>query len=82
MPRQKREWYPGATYHVMSRGNRRLVLYKDTDDYLTFLESVLKTKEKYPFRIHSLCLMTNHFHMAVETADVELWKIMQRMMHP
>ena len=32
MARQKREWYPGATYHVMSRGNRSLVLYKDEDD--------------------------------------------------
>lgn len=82
MPRQKREWYPGATYHVMSRGNRRLVLYKDSDDYLTFLESICKTRKKYPFKIHSLCLMSNHFHMIVETADVELWKIMQRMLHP
>ena len=82
MPRPKREWYPGATYHVMSRGNRRLVLYKDTDDYLTFLESILKTREMYPFKIHSLCLMTNHFHMALETVDVELWKIMKRMLHP
>ena len=44
MPRKKREWYPGAIYHVMSRGNRRLVLYKDADDYLTFLESMLKTR--------------------------------------
>lgn len=82
MPRKKREWYPGAIYHVMSRGNRRLVLYKDADDYLTFLESMLKTREKYCFKIHSLCLMTNHFHMVVETTDVELWKIMQRMLHP
>ena len=29
MARQKREWYPGAVYHVMSRGNRRLALFKD-----------------------------------------------------
>lgn len=82
MPRPKREWYPGATYHVMSRGNRRLILYKDEDDYLTFLESIMKTKEKYQFKIHSLCLMTNHFHMSIETADTELWKIMKRMLHP
>ena len=43
MSRPKRERYSGATYHVMSRGTRRLVLYKDEDDYLSFLESVLKT---------------------------------------
>ena len=82
MPRQKREWYEGAIYHVMSRGNRRLALFKDSDDYLIFLECILKARELYPFKIHSLCLMTNHFHMAIETADVELWKIMLRILHP
>ena len=82
MSRPKRNWYPGATYHVMSRGNRRLTLYKDDDDYLLFLEGVSRAKEIYPFKIHSLCLMTNHFHMAIETSDKELWKIMQRILHP
>lgn len=82
MSRPRREWYPGATYHVMSRGNRRLILYKDHDDYLSFLAGIVKTKEKYSFKIHSLCLMTNHFHMIIETEDDELWRIMQRMLHP
>lgn len=82
MPRPKREWYPGAVYHVMSRGNRRLALFKDREDYLTFLEGVWKAREKYHFKIHSLCLMSNHFHMVIETGDEELWKIMQRILHP
>ena len=29
MSRKKREWYPGAIYHVMSRGNKRTVLFKN-----------------------------------------------------
>ena len=82
MPRKKREWYPGAIYHVMSRGNRRVSLYKEEDDYLTFLQGVKKARQMYPFRIHSMCMMTNHFHMLLETEDVELWKIMNRMLHP
>ena len=82
MPRPRREWYPGAFYHVMSRGNRRLVLYNDEDDFISFLELILETREKYQFMVHSLCLMSNHFHMALETKDVELWKIMKRMLHP
>ena len=36
--------------------------------------------EKYPFRIHALCLMTNHFHIAIETMNFELWKIMQKIL--
>ena len=82
MPRKKRVWYPGAVYHVMNRANRRVVLYKDEDDYYSFIESVQITSKIYQFKIHSMCLMTNHFHMLIETADTELWKIMKRMLHP
>lgn len=82
MSRKKRVWYPGATYHVMSRGNRRTSLFKDESDYLRFLECISRAKGIYAFTIHSLCLMTNHFHMSIETADVELWKIMQKILHP
>ncbi|SCY76454.1 MULTISPECIES: transposase [Butyrivibrio] len=82
MSRKKREWYPGATYHVMSRGNRRTALFKDDSDYIRFLECIEKTKTIYNYKIHSMCLMTNHFHMIIETEDKELWKIMQRMLHP
>ncbi len=82
MGRAKREWYPGATYHVMSRGNRRTALFKDNYDYYDFLECIHRAGAVYPFKIHSLCLMTNHFHMTIETVDKELWKIMQKMLHP
>lgn len=82
MPRKSREWYPGAIYHVMSRGNRKLSLYQDDEDYLAFLHSIKRTAKLYPFTVHSICLMTNHFHMIIETKDQELWKIMQRILHP
>ena len=82
MSRKKRVWYPGAIYHVMSRGNRRTVLFKDTSDYLRFLECIALSRKRYGFRIHSMCLMTNHFHIAIETDRTELWKIMQKILHP
>ena len=69
-------------YHVMSRGNRRTVLFKEKADYLRFLECVEKARKILGFQVHALCLMTNHFHMTIETADTELWKIMQRILHP
>ena len=80
MARKKRVWYPGATYHVMSRGNRRNAIFADRSDYLRFLEYLLKIREKHSFILHSLCLMTNHFHIAIETVDDELWKIMQKIL--
>lgn len=82
MSRKRRVWYPGATYHVMSKGNRRTVLFKDSSDYVRFLECVALSRKQYGFSIHSMCLMTNHFHIAIETDRSELWKIMQKILHP
>ena len=79
LPRKKRIWYPGAAYHVMSRGNRRTAIYKDEADYCHFLDIIKMTMKEYAFRVHSICMMTNHFHMEIETADVELWWIMQKI---
>ncbi len=80
MSRYKRRWFPGATYHVMSRGNRKVALFNDKEDYLLFLYLIKKVKRLYPFKIHSICLMTNHFHMVLETIDIELGRIMQRIL--
>lgn len=75
MARKKRIWYPGATYHVMSRGNRRGAIFKDEGDYYMFMQCLEHVKKQYDFKIHSICLMTNHFHMSIETESVEIWKI-------
>ena len=64
----------------MSRGNRRLAIFKETSDYHEFLKCLAMTKETCAFTIHALCLMTNHFHMCIETEDVEIWKIMHRLL--
>ena len=78
MARKKREWYPGATYHVMSRGNRKAAIFNDVTDNLFFLKILGDVKELHPFKIHSICLMTNHFHMAIEIADIAPGRIMQK----
>ena len=63
----------------MSRVNRRTAIYKDEADYCHFLDIIKMTMKEYAFRVHSICMMTNHFHMEIETADVELWWIMQKI---
>ncbi len=80
MSRKKRIWYPCATFHVMSRGNRRNKIFNDRSDYVEFLEYLSSVKAVFPFNIHSICLMTNHFHMAIETKSVELSKIMHKLL--
>lgn len=80
MPRKKRIWYPDATYHVMSRGNRRTAIFQNYIDYVDFLECFLQIKEMYSFKVHAICLMTNHFHVCLQTVDTELWRIMQKVL--
>ena len=80
MARKKRVWYPGAMFHVMSRGNRQAPIFADESDYELFLKYMLRVREKHPFKVHDICLMTNHFHIAMETENVELSKIMQKIL--
>ena len=79
MARKRRVWYPGAIYHVMSRGNRKKNIFEDVEDYVRFLDIVQDAQEMYGFTVHAICLMTNHFHIEIETADVALSRIMQRI---
>jgi REP element-mobilizing transposase RayT len=78
--RKKRIWYPGAIYHVMSRGNRRSSIFKEEWDYEMFIVCLKNVKEVYDFKIYSICLMTNHFHMVVGTEKTEIWKIMHKLL--
>ena len=82
MPRKNRVWYPGAIYHIMNRGNRKAEIFQREGDYLYFLKLIKSAKKTYPFTIHSICLMTNHFHMEMETDTVEPGKIISKILTP
>lgn len=81
MSRKKRKWYPGAIYHVMSRGNRKDIIFKDEGDCAFFLQQLMKVKNQYSFHVHAICLMTNHFHIEIETDDVEIGVIMHKLLN-
>ena len=67
MARPLRIEYPGAIYHVLSRGDRREAIVRDDEDRRVFLELVGRTCERTGWEIHAYCLMSNHFHLVVET---------------
>lgn len=79
MPRKKRIWYPGAVYHIVSRGNRKNHLFRDQLDYDFYLNVLRKIKEKCGFSLFSYCLMTNHVHLQIKTEEVEIWKLMHQI---
>jgi REP element-mobilizing transposase RayT len=77
MSRQPRIQYPGALYHITSRGNRRATIFLDEHDYLVWHETFSKTANKFGFVSHSFCLMPNHFHILLETQLANLSEGMQ-----
>lgn len=72
MPRQMRLEYPGAVYHVMSRGDRRENIYVDDVDRQDFLKTLAEACQKADWQVHAYCLMPNHFHLVVETPNANL----------
>ena len=72
MARKLRIQYPGAMYHVMTRGDHQEVIFSDDDDRNLFLATLAEGCEKSGFQIHSFCLMSNHLHLVVETPQANL----------
>ena len=67
MSRKHRIWFPGAKYHITSRGNRRSAIFYDHFDHQVYLELLEEVRSYFPFHLHSYCLMTNHIHLQIET---------------
>ena len=67
MPRQLRLEYEGAIYHLLNRGDRREEIFRDDLDRQNFLATLGATCTKTSWQVHAYCLMSNHFHLVVET---------------
>ncbi|MEM8500941.1 MAG: transposase [Pseudomonadota bacterium] len=67
MARPLRIEYAGALYHVTSRGNARADIYFDDADRRQFLALLDDTCAEFHWMCHSYCLMSNHYHLLVET---------------
>ena len=72
MARALRITFPGAFYHVTSRGNERKNVFKNNGDREKFLEYLESAFERYDAIIHAFCLMDNHYHLLLETPSGNL----------
>ena len=64
--------FPGAVYHLMSRGNARQRIVLDDEDRRAFLRSLAQAISRYGWLCHAFCLMDNHYHLALETPNANL----------
>jgi putative transposase len=72
MARPLRIEYHGALYHVTSRGDGREDIYLCDEDRDAFIEVLADVYERFNWVLHAYCLMSNHFHLLVETPDANL----------
>lgn len=72
MARKLRIQFPGAIYHVMSRGDRREDIFRDDIDRESFLQTLSDACAKTGWQVHAYCLMPNHFHLVIETPQPNL----------
>jgi REP element-mobilizing transposase RayT len=64
--------YPGAIYHVTVRSNGKENLFKTDGDRKYLLSRMAEAAERYRVRVYLFCLMSNHFHLVVETPQGNL----------
>lgn len=79
MARPLRIEYPGAYYHVTSRGNEQKDIFKNKKDRERFLYYLETASERYGAVIHAYCLMSNHYHLLLETPLGNLSQIMRHI---
>ncbi|NTW60110.1 MAG: addiction module toxin RelE [Nitrospirae bacterium] len=72
MARPLRIEYPGAVYHITSRGNEKKAVFKSDQDRTAFLNALQHVKKRYNWICHAYCLMDNHYHLLIETPDGNL----------
>lgn len=70
---------PGGIFHVTARGNRRQAIYHDDYDRRYFLALRDRVIGRYRWRLRAYCLMTNHFHLLIDTPKPTLSDGMQRL---
>lgn len=72
MARPLRIEFPGATHHITSRGNARGDIFHSDTDRETFLRFLAEAVRRFKWSITAWVLMTNHFHLVVQTPEPNL----------
>lgn len=77
MARQWRIEFPGALYHVISRGNGLQDIFLSKEDRYLFLDLLKDLSERFNIDVFAYVLMDNHYHLLLKTPDANLSKGMQ-----
>lgn len=79
MTRPLRLEYPGALYHLTARGNAQQDIYLTDEDRVRFLKLLGREVGQQGWRCYAYCLMSNHYHLLIETPEGNLVAGMRRL---
>ena len=79
MARPLRIEFPGAVYHVTSRGDRRESIFEDDEDRLGLLDVVAQAMDRFDACVLAYCLMDNHYHFVIQTRRANLSQLMRQI---
>lgn len=79
MARPLRIEYPGAVYHLTTRGNARHAVFVDDKDRIAFFKILTQAIVRFNWVCHAYCLMNNHYHLLIETVDPTLSRGMRHL---
>ena len=79
MSRPLRIQYPDAWYHVMNRGRRAEAIFLEKKDYVSFIDLLKESVDLWNVRISAFCLLSNHYHLLIQTPDANLSRCMRHI---
>lgn len=79
MARKARIHIPGGVYHVMLRGNGGQDIFFSGEDYSRLFLLLQEGTERFRYRVHGFCCMTNHLHLILQVSDIPLSQGLQNL---
>ena len=79
MSRPLRIEFPGALYHVTSRGDRQESIFADDTDRARLLAVVALGLARFDAQSLAYCLMSNHYHFVLHTRQANLSRLMRHI---
>ncbi|HET7864677.1 MAG TPA: transposase [Burkholderiaceae bacterium] len=79
MSRPLRIEFPGAIYHVTSRGDRREPIFVDDTDRAALHTVLAQGMQRFDAQVLAYCLMGNHYHFVLHTRQANLSRLMRHV---
>ncbi len=63
----------------MNRGRRGEAVFIDKEDYQAFIQVLIESIEMWNLRVSAYCLMSNHYHLLLQTPEANISRCMRHI---